>query len=141
MKDNYSTMSHKDATSWMKSNVSSSVHFDQPGPLTYKDVLVQQILSIADTDAIANEVTNRMVPGEDRIVTGLESLTTTSLLDELTGRASCLALILIQAQQSMQVGETILSLGNIFPSNPLELDGYRNIASSSIDDGDKDPEA
>jgi hypothetical protein len=41
----------------------------------------------------------------------------------------------------MQVGETILSLGNIFPSNPLELDGYRNIASSSIDDGDKDPEA
>lgn len=140
MKDNYSTMSHKDATRWIQSNVSSSVHFDQ-GPITYKDVLVQQALSIAETDSIANELTNRMVPSGDRIITGLESISTTPLINELTSRASCLALILIQAQQSLQVGETILSLGNLFPSDPLSLDGYRDYIDDPADDSDEDPEA
>ena len=140
MKDSYSTMNQKDATSWIQSDVSSSIHFDHPGPFTYKEVLAQQILTIADTDAIANEMTNRMVPKEDNIETGLESISTLPLINELTSRASCLALILIQAQQFLQVGETILSLGNIFPSNPLELDGYRD-TSSRIDDDDDDSES
>ena len=141
MKDNYSTMSHKDATSWIQSNVSSSVHFDQ-GPFTYKDVLAQQVLSIAETDSIANELTNRMVPGDDRIITGLESISTKPLIDELTSRAACLGLVLMQAQQSLQAGEAILSLGNIFPSDPLSLDGYyEDIDSFVTDDNDEDPES
>jgi len=133
MNDNYSIMDRKDATKWLKSDVSSSVHFEKPGPLTYKDVMTQQVLSIADTDAVANELTNRMVSIDEHIKTGLEGISTSMLVDELQTRAQYMSLILVQASRLMTVGESLLSLGNLFQVSSGSLDGYQDWPDEEAD--------
>ena len=133
MNDNYSVMDSKDATKWLKSDVSSSVHFEKPGRLTYKEVMAQQVLSIADTDAVANELTNRMVSIDEHIKTGLEGISTSMLVDELQTRAQYMSLILVQASKLMTVGESLLSLGNLFQVSSGSLDGYQAWSDDEID--------
>lgn len=101
--------------------------------LTARDIMEAQAIFHASTDAVYDELMNRLLMSESGPVTGLESFRTEVLFSELTDRLQKLTVAVTLVQNSLMMGHAAFSTGDMFHlTHRSDLDGYKMESESNI---------